>query len=38
MSKYLNFGDIVLIALSSYVVVWGINSALRAVNKDTYQA
>ncbi len=36
--KYLNLSDLLIIALSSYVVVWGANYVLRATNMGEYQA
>jgi len=38
MSKYLNISDVLLIAFSAYVVVWGINTILRNSNMGAYQA
>ncbi len=36
--RYLNLPDLALIAISSYVVVWGANYILRTVNMGAYQA
>jgi hypothetical protein len=36
--KYMNVSDMLLIAVSAYVVVWGANYILRATNMGTYQA
>lgn len=38
MTKYLNVSDIVIIAVSAYVVVWGANHILRATGMNAYQA
>jgi hypothetical protein len=38
MNKYMNPWDILLIAFSAYLVIWGINALLRNVNMGVYQA
>ena len=38
MGKYLNAPDLIMIALSSYVFVWGANYILRTMNMGSYQA
>jgi uncharacterized membrane protein len=38
MGKFLNVGDVLVIAVSSFVVIWGINRMLRSVSMPQYQA
>lgn len=38
MGKYLNISDLLLIAFSAFVIVWGANMLLRNVNMGAYQA
>jgi len=38
MGKYLNFGDAVVIGLSAYIVIFGMNYFLRQAGMSAYQA
>lgn len=38
MGKYLNMGDLLLIAFSAFVIIWGANMMLRNLNMGAYQA
>lgn len=38
MGKYMNFSDLLIIGVSAYVVVWGVNSLLRTVQLPAFQA
>lgn len=38
MGKYLNATDVLIILFSAFVVIWGINAALRNVGMGEYQA
>ena len=38
MTKYMNFGDGVVIGLSAYIVIFGINYFLRQAGMSAYQA
>lgn len=38
MTRYLNIRDVLTIAVSAYVFVWGVNNLLRHVGMADYQA
>lgn len=38
MGRYLNMPDILMIAVSAYLVTWAINGVLRHVGAGEYQA
>jgi len=38
MGKYMNLPDLLLIGLSAYGMVWGINYAMRSFNRSNLQA